>query len=169
MQRTSSRPNKTISKGKTHAVLSGRKLPRHTYLGAFDSIGEAEKAGFFDSAGPVAMGQERGNTRAGLGLIPSADYKHVQTAQNRLEFGNVVTKGEPPGEKRIRLAREASFNNAQAQNRPSRKTWYKPSTWLNGGNKSNTKKRKSRKHKTRKHKTRKHKTRKHKKYKQKRK
>ena len=98
------------------------------------------------------MGQERGITRKGLGLKPYADYKHVQTAQNRLEFGNVVTKGEPPGEKRRRLKREASFNNAQARDQPSRKTWYKPRTWLNGGNKSNTKKRKSRKHKTRKHK-----------------
>ena len=126
----------------------------------------------WDSAGPFALKDNRFSLRRKLGLKPKADYEHVRMAQNREEFGNVLTPGEPPEETQKRLEKERLFQDAQLKEERLEnqlqegqirgKTWYKPWTWLNGGNKSNTKKRKTRKHKSRKHKTRKHKTRKHK-------
>ena len=132
----------------------------------------------WDSAGPFALKGNRDFLRGKFGLEKNADYKYVQMAKNREKFGNVLTRGEPREETRKRLEEERLFQGAQLKEEPENqlqegqireKKWYKPWTWrrLNGGNKSNTKKRKTRKHKTlkyksRKHKSRKHKTRKHK-------
>ena len=167
-----------ISK-RRHPVLS-RGTPAYKILG-FGSEEEAQEAGMYDSAGPFALKGDRLSLRRKFGLKPKADYEYVEMAKNREEFGNVLTPGEPPEETEKRLEKERLFQGAQLKEEPFEnqlqegqirgKTWYKPWTWLNGGNKSNTKKRKTRKHKTRKHKTRKHKSRKHKtrKYTQKRK
>jgi len=167
LERTSTRKghnlsaNKTIGKSGNHPVLSGRSGSRYETLGYGSEI-EALVDGVIDSGGPRAMEEERNTTRSKLGLTPDAKMKHVRTAQNRKKYGNVVSEGEPLDETVRRLAREASFNRVRRphQVRQTRKTWYKPWTWLNGGNKLNFKKRKSLK--TRKHKTRKRKTRKQK-------
>ena len=167
MERTSTRKghklsvNKTIGKKSgTHPVLSWRKEPRPRALG-FNSETAALTEGVIDSGGALAMEHERNTRRGALGLRPEAGYHHVQTVQNQNEFGNVVTPGEPPEETARRLAREASLNRVRVQPQVRRRRrWYKPWTWLNGGNKLNIKKRKS--CKTRKNKTRKNKTRKNK-------
>lgn len=175
MKRTSTReghnlpPKRTIGKSGNHPVLSAKSGPRYNSLG-FASETDALENGVVDSGGPRAMEYERNTKRSNLGLTHKAGYHHVQTVQNQNKYGNVVTKGEPEEERARRLEREASLNRVQVQPRSRRrKTWYKPWTWLNGGNKLNKKKIKSFKNKNHKHKTRKYKTRKNKTRKQKRK